>query len=142
MFTISILLTSGLGLLAWFMALAIGDWALSMVFGKQILTYSHFFSAVLISTTISGLTMCGNAILIVLRKSTPLIGFSSIALGVCLILGAVLIQANGMSGAIWTLSLTYGVQFVLQLLYITNIFYKLKAGSPHVNAFGISEILP
>jgi len=125
MFYVSIIATVGLGVIAWIIANIFGDWALSLVFGKNILQYSYLFGAVIISTTISGLTMCSNAILIVMRKSIPLIGFSAIALGICLLLGTFLIKSDGISGAIWTLGVAYAVQLVLQLLYMHKIFRGL-----------------
>ncbi len=126
LFIVSIILTLLLGVAACACAWLLGDWALSLLYGDEILSYTYIFVPIIIATVVYAFSMCGNSVLISIRALRPLTIFAAAALLVCLIISYPLTKAYGMWGTVFAFGLPFAVQFVLQIIYIFYALYFSK----------------
>ena len=68
--------------------------------------------------------MCGNSILISMKKNKEVAIFSGISLIVCILIADPLIQHFGINGTILTMGISYMAQNILQIIYILNYIIK------------------
>jgi len=128
MLWLSILYSALLGLAACICAFFLGDFVLGLLFGKDVLPYMYIFIPLIIATTVYAFSMCGNSVLITIRHPFWLTSFAAAALVVCLVISEPLVKAYGMMGAVYAFGIPYGVQFMLQLIYMTYILLKKNKG--------------
>lgn len=118
MFLLSLLLTVVLGAAACLCAWLLGDWALSLLYGEEILGYTYIFVPIIIATVVYALSMCGNSVLISIRTPVALTVFSGAALAVCAVISYPLAKVYGMWGTVFGFGLPFLVQLLLQTGYI------------------------
>lgn len=118
MFLLSLLLTVVLGAAACLCAWLLGDWALSLLYGEEILGYTYIFVPIIIATVVYALSMCGNSVLISIRTPVALTAFSGAALAVCAVISYPLAKVYGMWGTVFGFGLPFLVQLLLQTGYI------------------------
>lgn len=115
---LSMALTAALGAVACLLAWPLADWALSLLYGEEILTHTYLFIPLIVATTVYALSMCGNSVLIPLRSSGALIACAGAALAVSAAVSYPLTRIWGMMGTVVAFGLPFLVQLVLQLICV------------------------
>lgn len=125
-FIISVIGTLVLGGLFIVGIIFVGQPIMSLIYTSSIVPYVHYLYPLIIATVIYALGMCGNSILISMKKNREVAVFSGVSLIVCILTANPLIQRFGINGTILTMGLSYMVQDVLQIIYI--IKYIIERG--------------
>lgn len=112
--------TGGILILAFLGVLILGKQILSWIYTDAIIPYVHYLYAVLISTGLYALTMCGASVLIALRKNAEVSTCAIAATVVCVLLTVPLVRMYGIKGAILVLIISYFFQTVLQARIIVR----------------------
>ncbi len=101
--------------------LLIGEQVLSFVYTRKIIPYIPYLYFVLISMMFYSFTMCSNCVLIALHKNWGLTLLTFSALLICLSVSVPLVHTWGIGGAIAVLAVSYGVQALVQAVWILHI---------------------
>ncbi len=117
------LLCSGVCILGVFL---VGKPVLSLAYTDQILPYFNYLYTVLLAMTLYALTLCNNTVLISIRKNWTVTVLSVLALIINLAVSIPLISSFEISGAIASLALPYGIQTVIQTVFILKLFRDNK----------------
>ena len=101
-----------------------GQPIMSLIYTSSIIPYVHYLYPLIIATVIYALGMCGNSILISMKKNKEVTIFSGMSLIVCILIANPLIQRFGINGTILTMGISYMAQNILQIIYI--LYYIIK----------------
>ena len=115
---LSMVLTVALGGVACLLAWPLADWALSLLYGEEILAHTYIFIPLIIATTVYALSMCGNSVLITLRVPKTLVICSGAALAVSAVISYPMTRAWGMMGTVVAFGLPFLVQLILQIISV------------------------
>ncbi len=100
---------------------------MAFIYTEAILPYVHLLNYVLLAMLLYVISMCCNTALIPMRKNWGLVVTSLSALGVCLISSVPMIRRWGMGGAVTVLLVSYGVQAIIQIIWLIHIcFFKYR----------------
>ncbi len=102
-------------------ALLFGRPILILIYTERLQPYVHYLIPVILSTIVYTLDMCAAAALISMRESKKVLLAAVMAFAVSLILSVPLVRAWGMGGAVAALVIPYGVQAVLQTVWVLQI---------------------
>lgn len=119
----SVLCSALLGGFACICAYFFGDFFMGIIFGDEILAYMYVFIPLIIATIIYAFSMCGNSVLITIRYPAWLTSFAAAALVASYLFSQLFVEPYGMMGTVWAFGLSFGIQFLLQVGFLT---YKLK----------------
>lgn len=97
---------------------------MSLTYTSSIIPYVHYLYPLIIATVIYALGMCGNSILISMKKNKEVTIFSGISLIVCILIANPLIQHFGINGTILTMGISYMSQNILQIIFIIKYVIK------------------
>lgn len=101
-----------------------GQPIMSLIYTSSIIPYVHYLYPLIIATVIYALGMCGNSILISMKKNKEVTIFSGISLIVCILIANPLIQHFGINGTILTMGISYMSQNILQIIFIIKYVIK------------------
>jgi len=101
-----------------------GRWALSIVFGSEILEYFPLFYWAILATGCNAVTMVSNNLLISMRKNRAVTISVVAAAGVSAAVSAPLVMRFGITGGALALIAAYLVQAFVQILLITYNMYQ------------------
>lgn len=133
-FTISLLACWGLGVLAFVAIWLLGDFVMALVFTDAIVPYVHYMYPLVVATVIYACTMCGNSVLIALRKNMLVTVFSALSLLTAVLCCAPLVKYYSITGAIAVLGAAYTVQLLLLLIaVIVELRKNIQESSPHIS---------
>lgn len=127
MLWIALFCTVLLGLAACVCAYFLGDFAMGLLFGDEILPHLYLFIPLILATTVYALSMAANSVLISIRQPIWLTACSGAALITSFIISYPLVQKFGEMGAVWAFGLPFAVQLLLQVVYL---IYKLGINLP------------
>lgn len=108
--------------------LILGDYVMSFIFTDDILPYMRYLYPLLIVMTIYAMTMCGNSLLISLRKNKAVLIFSMLAALICVVISGLLISNYEIWGVIFSMGISYAVQLLCQFIYIAIAMKKINIG--------------
>lgn len=128
-FLASLFATTVFGAVCALSVLLLGDFVMSLIYTDSILPYVHYLYPLLISTTIYAATMCVNSVLISLRKNNAVLIFSAVAMLCCILICSPLTEKYEIAGVISATGISYVVQFLGQLIYLTVLIVKIKKKS-------------
>lgn len=117
-FLLSIAGTVAFGGICMLGVLVLGDYVMAFVFTDAILPYVHYLYPLVAVMTVYAMTMCGNSLLVSVRRNRAVLLFSAAATTICCIACNIWVPAYGIWGAVLAMGLSYVVQFVGQALYI------------------------
>ena len=103
-----------------------GQPIMSLIYTPSITPYVHYLYPLIVATVIYALGMCGNSILISMKKNKEVAIFSGISLIVCILIADPLIQHFGINGTILTMGISYMSQNILQIIFIIKYVIKGK----------------
>ena len=104
----------------------IGVWLLgrpflSFVYTERIAEYIDYLYLILVAMLLYAITMCNSTVLIALRKNWSITLTTTIALIICVSASVPLVSRFGIGGAVAVLVISYAVQVMVQVLWITKI---------------------
>ena len=127
MLGISLICTAALGAVACLCAHLLGDFVMGLIFGKEILPHLYLFIPLILATIVYAFTMCLNSVLISIRRPVWLTSFAGAALIASFICSYPLVKTMGEMGAVWAFAIPFGVQGILQSIYL---IYQLGFALP------------
>ncbi len=102
-------------------ALLLAKPVLALFYTEAVLPYVHYLYPLLGAMTLYAVTICANAVLVPMRENRVLMGTALISLVLCLALSYPLVRAWGMGGAVAVLAVSYGVQALVQAIWLLRL---------------------
>lgn len=102
---------------------------LVFVYTEKILSHIHYLKYVLIAMAIYALVMCNYTLLVSMRKKGIIIFSSMLGLVLCCMTSFPLIHTYAINGAIAVLILSYGIQTIVQIIWILFFWKRLQKRS-------------
>ena len=133
-FAISIVGTIGLGLVCMLGVFLLGKPVMAILFTKEIVDYVWYLYPLIIEAVIYAFSMCGNSILISMRRNREILVFATVALLTCLFTCSFLVKKYDIMGAIVTMAIAYLAQFICQIVLIVRLLTKKKKDDGEVAA--------
>ena len=124
-FLVSVAATCALGVVCMIGVFLLGKPVMGLVFTKQILPYVHYLYPLVAVMIIYSLTMCCNSVLISMRLNKQVTWFSAASMLVCVVCSFCLIERYAIEGVLWTMGISYGFQFVVQVAFLVFQYRKL-----------------
>lgn len=122
----SVFISIALTVIFLFATWLLADRILVFVYTEQILPYVHYLYFILISMALYALIMCNNTTLVAIRKSQVILTTSILGLLVCLLSSLPLVRIYGIGGAIAVLAVSFGVQLIVQTIWLLRICNNLQ----------------
>jgi len=118
------LLIIGFTVLALIAALFVGRFFMALLFGESILVYYDLLYWSIFATGLNGMCSCGNSVLIAMRKDKPVTIAAFISVVIISVIVENMIRAFGLYGASYALIVTYGLQALIQIIFIAVFLFR------------------
>ena len=122
----SVIITIILTVICLFGVWLLADSILAFVYTEQILPYVHYLYFILIAMALYALVMCNNTTLVAIRENQIILKTSFLGLIACLVSSLPLIRVYGIGGAIAVLAISFGIQFLVQMILLLIICKNLR----------------
>lgn len=117
----SLIATTMFGLGMEIMFFVLGKKIMTLLFTASIVPYVKYMFSLIFVMIIYAFTMCCNSVLISLRRNNEVLIYTIVSLLACILFSFISVEKFGISGVIFTMGISYGLQFICQ---ITNLYIK------------------
>ena len=110
--------------------LLLGDWFMSLVYGEDILEYTHYIYPLILTTMLYAFAMCNTSFLIAARSKLFVWISSALACVIALACCFLLVAPLKIEGVILTLGISYLAEIITQAIGIAKVFAAFKKETP------------
>lgn len=121
-----VLFTLTFGAVCYISSLFLGDFALQLLYTKEILQYSYALQAIIWAVVFSALIMCFNIYFIAIRKQKYLVGALLVGCTSAYFLTPLLVDAYAMQGVSYTLICAQSIQCLFMLGFVVYDLIQIK----------------
>lgn len=133
-FIIMVFFVLGLTLVAFLMVFFLGDWALNLVYGSDILEYSYIFKWIVLATGLQSLVIVLADSVVAIGKQRYLLIASIIGSVIMASLSYLFIVRFDMMGLVYIYYVSYGVMFIILITLLLKHYFISKKQSAQSNS--------